>query len=60
MIFDNAAIFYTAKRFVCHSEPSEKSPERNIKTRQTECEVPSPDKTPAFCSREQAVFPIEK
>ena len=56
MIFDNAAIFYTAKRFVCHSEPSEKSPERNIKTSQTECEVPSPDKTPAFCLKGISTF----
>ena len=56
MIFDNAAIFYTAKRFVCHSELSEKSPERNIKTSQTECEVPSPDKTPAFCLKGISTF----
>ena len=56
MIFDNAAIFYTAKRFVCHSELSEKSPERNIKTSQTECEVPSPDKTPAFCLKGTSTF----
>ena len=28
----------------------------NIKTRQTECEVPSPDKTPAFCQKRTSTF----
>ena len=48
--------FIQAKHFVCHSEPIEKSPERNVKTSQTECEVPSPDKTLAFCLKGTSTF----